>query len=66
MKGRIALYELMPITEPIKDLIVRGAPVQELRATAQAQGMKTLREAGIARVLEGTTTVDEMLRVTLA
>jgi len=65
MKGRIALYELMPITEPIKDLIVRGAPVQELRATAQAQGMKTLREAGIARVLEGTTTVDEMLRVTL-
>jgi type IV pilus assembly protein PilB len=66
MRGRIALYELMPITEAIKDLIVRGAPVQELRATAQAQGMKTLREAGIARVLEGTTTVDEMLRVTLA
>ena len=66
MRGRIALYELMPITEPIKDLIVRGAPVQELRATAQAQGMKTLRDAGIARVLEGTTTVDEMLRVTLA
>ena len=54
------------ITEPIKDLIVRGAPVQELRALAQAQGMKTLRKAGIARVLEGTTTVDEMLRVTLA
>jgi len=66
MRGRIALYEVMPITETIKDLIVRGAPVQELRATAQAQGMKTLRQAGIARVLEGTTTVDEMLRVTLA
>jgi type II secretory ATPase GspE/PulE/Tfp pilus assembly ATPase PilB-like protein len=32
---------------------------------AQSQGMKTLREAGIARVLEGTTTIDEMLRVTL-
>ena len=66
MRGRIALYELMPITEAIKDLIVGGAPVQELRARAQAQGMKTLRQAGIARVLEGTTTVDEMLRVTLA
>jgi type IV pilus assembly protein PilB len=66
MRGRIALYEVMPITEAIKDLIVRGAPVQELRATAQAQGMRTLRQAGIARVLEGTTTVDEMLRVTLA
>jgi type IV pilus assembly protein PilB len=65
MKGRIALYELMAMTGAIKDLIVRGAPAQELRATAQAQGMKTLREAGIARVLEGTTTIDEMLRVTL-
>jgi type IV pilus assembly protein PilB len=66
MRGRIALYELMPVTPPIKDLIARGAPVQELRALALAQGMKTLRQAGIARVLEGTTTVDEMLRVTLA
>jgi type IV pilus assembly protein PilB len=66
MRGRIALYELMPVTEAIRDLIVRGAPVQELRATAQAQGMRTLREAGFARVLEGTTTVDEVLRVTLA
>ncbi len=44
---------------------MRGASIQELRASAQAQGMKTLREAGIARVLEGTTTIDEMLRVTL-
>jgi type IV pilus assembly protein PilB len=65
MHGRIALYELMPMTDAIRDLIVRGAPVQELRATAQAQGMKTLREAGIARVIEGTTTLDEVLRVTL-
>jgi type IV pilus assembly protein PilB len=66
MKGRIALYELMPVTETVRDLIARGAPVQELRAAAQAQGMRTLREAGFARVLEGTTTVDEVLRVTLA
>jgi type IV pilus assembly protein PilB len=66
MRGRIALYELMPIGPVIKDLIVRGAPVQELRASAQAQGMTTLREAGIARVLAGAITVDEMLRVTLA
>jgi type IV pilus assembly protein PilB len=65
MKGRIALYELMPMTEAIRDMIVRGASAAELRAMAQSQGMKTLREAGIARVLEGTTTIDEMLRVTL-
>jgi type IV pilus assembly protein PilB len=65
MKGRIALYELMPVTDEIKDMIVADASTQELRASAKARGMKTLREAGIARVLEGTTTIDEMLRVTL-
>jgi len=65
MKGRIALYELMPVTDEIKDMIVRNASAQELRGSAQGRGMKTLREAGIARVLEGTTTIDEMLRVTL-
>lgn len=65
MKGRIALYELMPMTGALKEMVVRGAPVQELRATARAQGMTTLRDAGIARVLEGMTTIDEMLRVTL-
>jgi type IV pilus assembly protein PilB len=65
MRGRVALYELMPMSDALRDMIVRGAPVQELRATAQAEGMKTLRHAGIARVLEGTTTIDEMLRVTL-
>jgi type IV pilus assembly protein PilB len=65
MKGRIALYELMPVTDAIRDMIVREASARELRTTAQGQGMKTLREAGIARVLEGTMTVDEMLRVTL-
>jgi type IV pilus assembly protein PilB len=65
MKGRTALYEVMPITADIKEMIVRGATVAQLRAAAQAQGMKTLREAGIAKVLEGTTTIDEMLRVTM-
>jgi type IV pilus assembly protein PilB len=65
MKGRIALYELMPITDTIRDMIVRDASTRELRAAAQAQGMRTLREAGIARVLGGTMAIDEMLRVTV-
>ena len=65
MKGRIALYELMPITDAIRTMIVGDASTQDLRASAKACGMTTLREAGIARVLEGTTTIDEMLRVTL-
>jgi type IV pilus assembly protein PilB len=64
MKGRIALYEVMPVTMEIREMIVHGASILELRRAAQAQGTKSLREAGIAKVLEGMTTIEEMLRVT--
>jgi len=45
---------------------VRNAPTEEIRKLAQAQGMKTLRQAGLQKVVEGVTTVDEVLRVTLS
>jgi type II secretory ATPase GspE/PulE/Tfp pilus assembly ATPase PilB-like protein len=41
-------------------------PTAELRAIAQSQGMKSLRQAGLMKVIEGTTTVEEVLRVTLS
>ena len=66
MKGRVAIYEVMTATEELRDLILKNAGTAELRAMAQAQGMKTLRHAGLAKVLDGTTTVDEVLRVTLS
>jgi type IV pilus assembly protein PilB len=66
MKGRVALYEVMPVTSEIRDLILRGASTGEIRAAAQSQGMKTLRQAGLTKVLEGVTTVEEVLRVTVA
>src|SRR5215813_11128849 len=66
MKGRIALYEVMPVTQEIKDLILKNAPVTDIRAMAQSQGMKTLRQAGLLKVLAGVTTVEEVLRVTVA
>jgi type IV pilus assembly protein PilB len=66
MKGRIALYEVMPITEDLRNVILKGAQTAEIREMAQAQGMKTLRQAGLLKVLEGTTTVEEVLRVTLS
>jgi type IV pilus assembly protein PilB len=66
MKGRVAIYEVMPVTEEIRDLILRSAPTSELRAMAQTQGMKTLRQTGLAKVVQGVTTVEEVLRVTLA
>ncbi len=65
MKGRIAIYEVMPVTQEIRDLILRNAPSSEIRDVAQQQGMKSLRQAGLMKVLEGVTTVEEILRVTL-
>ena len=56
----------MPISQELRDAILKGAPTAELREVAQAQGMKTLRQAGLFKVIEGTTTVDEVLRVTMS
>jgi len=66
MKGRVAIYEVMPVSEEVRDGILRNAPTAELREIARSQGMRTLRQAGLLKVLDGTTTVQEVLRVTLS
>jgi len=66
MKGRVAIYEVMPISEELRDAILKNAATAELRSIAQSQGMRSLRQAGLMKVLEGTTTVEEVLRVTLS
>jgi type IV pilus assembly protein PilB len=66
MKGRVALYEVMTMSPELRDMILKGGQASELRALAQSQGMRTLRQAGLMKVLEGTTTVEEVLRVTVA
>jgi len=66
MKGRIAIYEVMPISEELRNAILKNASTAELRSLAQSQGMRSLRQAGLLKVLEGTTTVEEVLRVTLS
>jgi type IV pilus assembly protein PilB len=66
MKGRVAIYEVMPVTEELRSVILKSGQTAEIREMAQAQGMKTLRQAGLMKVLEGTTTVEEVLRVTLS
>ncbi len=64
MKGRVALYEVMPVTPELRDMILKGGSATDLRRVAQSQGLRTLRQAGITKVLEGVTTVEEVLRVT--
>ena len=66
MKGRVAIYEVMPITEELRGVILKGGQTAEIREMAQQQGMKTLRQAGLIKVLEGTTTVEEVIRVSLS
>jgi type IV pilus assembly protein PilB len=65
-KGRIAIYEVMPFSEPLKELVLQGASTAELKAEAIRQGMKSLRMSGIQKLIEGVTTVEEVLRVSVA
>jgi type IV pilus assembly protein PilB len=65
MKGRVAIYEVMPVTTELRDLILRNATTNEIRDVAASQGMKTLRQNALQKVIDGVTTVEEVLRVTL-
>ena len=62
-KGRTGLYEVMVVTDKLRRLILDGARHDELHAAARAEGMRTLRQAGLAKVADGTTSVAEVLRV---
>jgi type IV pilus assembly protein PilB len=66
MKGRVAIYEVMPITDELRQLILKEGSAADIRAVAERQGMRTLRQAGLAKVLDGTTTTQELVRVTLS
>ena len=62
LKGRIALYEVMTMSEPLKELVLQGASSIELKREAINLGMKTLRQSGIQKMLQGVTTIEEVLR----
>jgi type IV pilus assembly protein PilB len=62
-KGRVAIFELIVITENIRDLISKNVTTGKLREAAIKEGMCQLREDGIKKVCEGITTIDEVLRV---
>ncbi|MBS7380605.1 MAG: type IV-A pilus assembly ATPase PilB [Bradymonadales bacterium] len=63
-KGRIALYEVMVFGEELRNAVLQGWSTAELKAEAIRLGMQTLRMAGINKVLEGTTSLTEVCRVT--
>lgn len=63
--GRVGIYEIMPVGEAMEKLILANAPTSELAAVAREQGMRPLREAAVSKVLQGVTTLEEVLRVTM-
>lgn len=63
-KGRVALYEIMPIKEEIRELILEGASTSEIKKKAISLGTKSLRMSGLSKIEEGVTSVEEILKVT--
>jgi type IV pilus assembly protein PilB len=64
-RGRTALYEMMGMTDQLRELILSGASAIELKRQAIADGMKSLRQSGIEKVADGVTSIEEVMRVTM-
>jgi type IV pilus assembly protein PilB len=65
-KGRIAVYEVMPMHEELKEFVLNGASALDLKREAIRLGMKSLRQSAFEKLSEGTTTLSEVLRVSTA
>jgi type IV pilus assembly protein PilB len=64
-KGRVGLYDVMEVTDSLKELILVGASGLELRRKALEEGMISLRMSGLQKIKDGVTTVEEVLRETV-
>jgi len=64
-KGRVALYEALPVREEVRELILQGASASEIKREAMRIGMKTLRQAALTKLKEGVTTVEEVMKTTV-
>ena len=62
-KGRIGIFEVLPVTETIKEMIVKQATSDEIQEQAQKEGMRTMLEDGFVKTAQGITSIEEVLRV---
>jgi type IV pilus assembly protein PilB len=65
-RGRKGIFEIMALDDEIRELIMKQASTNVLRNEAKKRGMRTLRESGLLAVYEGHTTIDEVIRETIA
>jgi len=64
-KGRVGVFEIMEVSESLRERIIHNAPITELREQAIQEGMSTLRLSGLMKVRDGVTTLDEIVRETM-
>lgn len=62
-KGRVAIFEILEVTDPIRELILENSPANEIKEEAVKQGMRTLFDSGVEKILSGLTSAEEVLRV---
>jgi type IV pilus assembly protein PilB len=65
-KGRTAIFEIMRVTDRIRELMMDNVPTSQLREAALEEGMRTLRESGLLAIFDGLTTIEEVVRETIA
>ncbi len=65
-KGRVGFYQVMPMLEPIRELILNGANTAEIKRETMRLGIKTMRQSGLTKLAEGVTSFEEVLRVTVS
>jgi type IV pilus assembly protein PilB len=65
-RGRLAIFEIMQIDDDMRDLIMKEASTNIIREHARKRGMRVLRETGMMGIYEGQTTIDEVVRETVA
>jgi len=65
-KGRVGFYQVMPMLEPIRELILNGANTAEIKRESMRLGIKTMRQSGLTKLKEGVTSLEEVLRVTVS
>lgn len=61
IKGRLAIYEILPMTEKVREMILKGASAQELRMRSREMGLRTLRRSALLKLARGQTTIEEVL-----
>ena len=64
-RGRVGLFEIMVLSDDMRELIMENASTQVLRTEARKNGMRTMRETGLQSIYDGVTTIDEVVRETM-